>query len=362
MADTPAAASMRRFVAVLLVLAAAGCSGPDAEVTPLRVFVAGSLMVPFAAMEEAYEAAHPEVDVQIEGHGSIQVMRHVTEIHDEVDVAVTADAALIPMLMYATSVPGTDRPYADWYVEFATNRLALAYTPQSRFAEEVDAGNWYDVIGREGVAFGLSDPRFDAAGYRALMILTMAQDVYDEPTLLVDFLLGRISPPILPTQEGGRTVVRVPELIDPVPGSGMVMRGASIQLLALLESGDLDYAFEYESVVRQHGLEMVALPDTLNLGAEEQRDRYRNVGVRLDFRRFASVEPVFDGDVIGYGITVPTNAVHSEAAVDFVAFVLGPQGRAVMEANHHPVFDQPEADNHEALPEPLKPLTVARRP
>ncbi len=49
--------------------------------------------MPFDALEKAYEAEHPNIDIQTEGHGSIQVIRHVTEIHELIDVVVTADYA-----------------------------------------------------------------------------------------------------------------------------------------------------------------------------------------------------------------------------------------------------------------------------
>lgn len=348
------------LVAAALVLAA--CSAASGEAVPLKVLVAGSLMAPMDAVEEAYEAGHPGIDVRVEGHGSIQVIRHVTELGDDADLVLTADAALIPMLMYGTIDEATGRRFADWYVEFATNRLALAYTPESRYADEIDESNWVEVIRRPDVRLGLSDPRFDASGYRSLMVLAMAQEVYDSPTLLVDVLVGAVSPPILPVVEDGRTIVHVPELVAPTDGSRIAMRGSSIQLVALLQSGEIDYAFEYESVVRQVGLEMVELPDSLNLGAEEERDRYRRFGVVLDFRRFATVEPAFTGDVIAYGATVPGNAPHPRQAVDFLAYLLGEEGRAVMAAAHHPVFPKPEADNHDALPEVLRRLTVARSP
>jgi len=38
----------------------------------------------------------------------------------------------------------------------------------------------------------------------------------------------------------------------------------------------------------------------------------------MDFRRFASVEPVFNGEQIGYGITIPTNAPHPDQAAQFI--------------------------------------------
>jgi molybdate/tungstate transport system substrate-binding protein len=362
MVGSPVRGRGRRWLVALAIagLPWPGCSSP--EIVPLEVFVAGSLMVPMEAVEDAFEARYPGIDLRVEGHGSVQVMRHVTEIGDEVDVALTADAALIPMLMYGAVDETTGRPYADWYVEFATNRLALAYTPQSRYAGEIDSENWYEVIDRPDVRLGLSDPRFDAAGYRSLMVLAMAQEVYDEPTLLVDLVVGQLTPPVLPVVEGARTIVHVPELLAPAEGSRVSMRGSSIQLVALLQSGEIDYAFEYESVVRQLGLEMVPLPDTLNLGAEDQADWDQRFGVRLDYRRFATVEPAFDGQVISYGATVPTNAPHPDEAVDFLAFLLGDEGRAAMAANHHPVFPQPEADHHDQLPDVLRDLTVPSNP
>ncbi len=348
---------------VCAVLAATGGCVSDKEKTPLKVLFAGSLIIPFDALEQAYEAQHPDVNVLMEGHGSIQVVRHVAEIHDEVDVAVTADHALMPMLMYSSLVPPDDphaagQPFADWTIKFATNRLALAYTPGSRYADEINSDNWHKIIARPDVKLGLADPRFDAAGYRALMALKLAEAAYASPTVFVDVTLGRFKVPITAQEEDGRTIIHVPEIVTPKPGSDIVMRGASVQLIALLESGDLDYAFEYESVIQQHGLEMVRLPGALNLGDEQYAGQYGQVQVRLDFQRFASVKPEFDGEVIGYGVTIPNNAPHPEQAQEFIAFLLGPEGQAVMTANHHPLIVPPEVDHYDALPEALKPLFV----
>ncbi|MBU1225877.1 MAG: tungstate ABC transporter substrate-binding protein WtpA [Actinobacteria bacterium] len=345
-----------------LALATGACSPESAEVTPLKVMVAGSLLAPMGAIEEAYEAAHPGIDLLVEGHGSIQVIRRVTELGEDVDIVLTSDAALIPMLMYQAVDEETGRPYAEWYVEVASNRMALAYTPGSRYAGEISGDNWPEVLGRPDVRIGLSDPRFDPSGYRTLMILAMAQEVYDDPTLLVDLTLGQLTPPVAPVVEEGRTIVHVPELLAPTDSSRIVMRGSSTQLVALLQTGDIDYAFEYESVIRQNGLEMVRLPAALDLGSDAEAGRYAGYGVVLDSQRFSTVDPAFDGGVIAYGATVPTNAPHPDEAAEFIAFLLGEEGRAVMTASHHSVFDHPEADHHDALPEVLRDLTVPKDP
>ncbi len=345
------------LILVTLSLASTGSCAPK-EKTSLSVFFAGSLMTPFADLERAFEAAHPNIDLLMEGHGSIQVIRHVTEIHQLIDVVVTADHALIPMLMYTNTVPETGRPYADWYIEFASNRLALAYTPTSRYADEINADNWYQVIARSGVKLGISDPRFDAAGYRTFMALKLAEAAYAKPTIFVDVTMGRFRTAITAQEENGIQVIHVPEIVETKPDSGIVLRGSSIQLIALLESGDIDYAFEYESVIQQHGLQMVRLPDAVNLGSPEHASDYAKVQVRLDFQRFQSVNPVFNGEVIGYGVTIPTNAPHPDEAEKFVEFLLGPEGRQIMEANHHPFITPLEGNQYDAIPARLQSLCV----
>ena len=350
------------FVSFLLALSLlAACTsgaGKPAEKVPLRVIIAGSLMIPFDDLKKAYEAVNPNVDMQIEAHGSIQAIRQVAEVHQVMDVVASADDALIPMLMYQSNVPETGKPYANWYIKFATNHLGLAYSHKSKYANQINTDNWYKIIARSDVKVGLADPRFDAVGYRALMALQLAKAAYGEPTILEDVILGQFKTPITEQDENGRAVIHVPEILETKPESSIVLRGASMQEIALLESGDVDYAFEYESVIQQHKLAMVKLPDAVNLGSSQYAEQYRQVQVRLDFRRFATVKPEFTGDVIGYGLTIPSNAPNPSQAEDFVAFLLGPKGQAVMQTNQYPLITPPKADRLDALPAGLKSLCV----
>jgi len=341
----------------MIMLSLVGCT-VKGESSILRVFIAGSLIVPFEELEKAYEEAHPDVDVQVEAHGSIQVIRHVTEIHDLIDVVVPADYALIPLLMYPNTIEDSGKPYADWYVEFASNRLAVAYTDQSKYASEVNETNWHEILARPDVRLGLSDPRFDASGYRTLMIVQLAEQVYQQPSIFERIFLGQFTNPIRVEKDGLTSIIHVPEVLEPTESANLVMRGSSIALIALLESGDIDYAFEYESVIKQHGLNYVALPDRLNMGNQDLESSYSSVEVWLDFQRFSTVNPQFVGATIGYGVTIPQNAPQAQLAHDFVAYLLGPEGRAILEKNQHPPLEVPQADGFDRLPDILKTLCV----
>lgn len=363
---------MRKILFIILFLSLLGpglgaCSSQTTEAepegkTPLVVFAAGSLIIPFADLEQAFEARYPNIDVQAEYHGSIQVMRHATELHKLIDVVATADASLIPMLMYAANVPETGRPYANWHIRFAGNRLALAYGAESKYAAEINADNWFEILARPDVKLGLPDPRFDAAGYRELMAFALMENSTGGYGLFEPVFNGQFTFPITIFRDNDLTTITVPEILETKPDAHILLRGGSIMLVALLESGDLDYAFEYESVVQQHGLEMLALPDEVNLGEAEYESAYKTVQVNLDFQRFATVKPQFRGERIGYGVTIPSNAPHADEAALFIEFLLGPEGRASMDANHHPLFDPCVADGIVNMPPSLQAMCIPATP
>jgi molybdate/tungstate transport system substrate-binding protein len=260
--------------------------------------------------------------------------------------------------MYGTLDPDTGQPYARWNIRYASNRAAICYSDDSAHAADLTEDNWYEVVSRPGTRLGLSDPRFDALGYRQLMILQLAEAHYGQPRLFEDLLIGRFAQPIRAIVEGDQVVIHVPEILQPMPRSTIRMRGSSIQLIPLLESGDVDYIFEYESVARQHGLQTIALPPEISLGDEALAEDYAKVAVELDFQRFAVVTPAFQGEPIAYALTIPTNAPHPEEAAAFIAFLLGPEGQAIMAANHHPILSPARVDHPDQLPEMLQPLCV----
>jgi molybdate/tungstate transport system substrate-binding protein len=323
----------------------------------MRVLFAGSLILPFDDLEEAFEEQHANVDVLMEGHGSIQCIRQITELERLADVVAVADYALIPLLMYETEVPESHETYADWTMQFATNQLGLAYTDESAYADEINAQNWYEILSRPDVTFGLSDPRFDACGYRGMMVGQLATSYYAEPDLFYNLFGDRFTQPIRVQEnhEEDFDTILIPEVLRPEGDSGVMMRGSSVQLLAVLESGDLDYAFEYLSVSKQHNLNFLPLPPEINLSDEAYEENYNRTRVKLAYQRFATVNPEFHGKTIHYGLTIPSNAPHSDLAAEFIQFLIGPEGQRVMAENHHPMILPPVVDNEAALPQALKP-------
>jgi molybdate/tungstate transport system substrate-binding protein len=342
------------FIVALLLMPTlnTGCGNTK---TPLPVIVAGSFMVPMEDLEDEFEQLHPDIDVQIEGHGSIQVIRQVTELDKEADVLIVADHSLIPMMMYNTTISGSDEPYADWYLSFATNSLGLAYTNKSKYAGEINRSNWYEILTRPDVTVGISDARVDSCGYRAFMTCQLAESYYDNASIFEQLFSDSFTWPVTVSSEEGIQTIHVPEILEP-KGDKLALRGNSVWLLLLLDSGEIDYAFQYRSVAEQLGYSFLELPQGIDLSSEDYAAAYGNVAVKMDFQRFGSVQPEFTGEPIIYGITIPNNAPHPGIASEFVSFLISAQGQAILADNDQPPISPARADDPDALPDEIKEL------
>jgi molybdate/tungstate transport system substrate-binding protein len=317
------------IVAVLLI--AAGCDGRGdrADSTSgaagdrvLVVYNAGSLARPLRAALDSF-AAQRGIEVQQENAGSLETARKLTELHKIPDVIALADYEVFPHLLMPEHV--------SWYARFARNRMVVAYTPRSRFAADIRPGNWHQVLARPGVEVGYSDPNLDPAGYRTLLALQLAERHYHDPRLR-DRLL-RNAPP--------RNV-----------------RAKSADLVALVQAGELDYVWEYESLAQAANLPYVRLPDEIDLGNPSDSAFYATAAVRVAGSSAAdSIE--FRGEPIVYGLSIPARAPHPALATEFVAFLLSDEGKRVLRSAKLDALEEPVLVGTGA-PHPVARLTRLR--
>jgi molybdate/tungstate transport system substrate-binding protein len=317
---------------ILLCVAVAfsGCTTEPTEVTPtatpvptthvepmtLMVFHAGSLTSPFEKLEAEFEAAYPNVDVQLYPGGSTQIVKEITDLGKTADVLASADYALIPTLM----VPD----HAGWYVTFAKNAMVLTYTDQSLYADEINAENWYEILSRDDVKWAFSDPNLDPCGYRTPMVIQLAELYYGDDQIFEDLIVADSN--ITVTEEAGTYLINsnVPE-----PTGGISIRPKSVELVQMVQAGGIDYAWEYQSVAVQNGLKFVTLPEAIDLSSVDYADTYAKVkedcggGIK-------TASPIV------YGVTVPMTAKNPEMGLAFVEMLIGETGQGIMDGEGQP--------------------------
>jgi len=132
------------------------------------------------------------------------------------------------------------------------------------------------------------------------------------------------------------------------------IRPKEVDLLALLEVGELDYVFIYRSVAEQHKLKYVVLPDEINLKKAEFADFYKSASVRITGKEPGTFI-IKTGEPILYGVTIPKNAPNRELALKFLTFLLNAdKGGAILEDNGQTFVAPSPSDSFDRIPERLK--------
>ncbi len=293
-------------------------TGSGVDLDRLIIFHAGSLSLPFGQICKEFKNQHPGVKIVREIAGSRECARKITDLGKPCDVMVSADYTVIDTLL----IPD----HADWNIRFARNEMVIAFRENSHGADLIDKDNWHEILMRDDVTFGRSDPNLDPAGYRTVLTAMLAERFYGKPGLADKMLAKDV------------------KYIHPM----------SADLLAFLEVGELDYLFTYRSVAEQHKLAFIALPDQINFKKPEFSKYYRSASIRLIGKKRGTFI-TRAGEPIVYGVTIPNNAPNPELALAFLAFLLdADKGGTILQQNGQLSVVPSPTDTFDKLPESLK--------
>ncbi|HTP58807.1 MAG TPA: extracellular solute-binding protein, partial [Spirochaetia bacterium] len=181
------------------------------------------------------------------------------------------------------------------------------------------------VLARPGVEIGRSNPDTDPSGYQTVQMLELAEKRYNQPGLANAVLAN-------------------------APRTNM--RETETELIAALQSGEIDYLAIYLSDARQHGFRYLDLAPEVNLSDARFAAAYKTVVVQ-------TTNGPIPGRPIVYGVTIPGNAPHPDLARAFVQFLLGDDGQKVMRANGFGSLAPAYVNDLTRVPAELKPLVIA---
>ncbi len=261
----------------------------------MTIFHAGSLSAPFETAEKSFEDSE-DVEVAREPKGSVGSTKKITEQEKAAEVLGVSDFRLIRDMV----VPD----FGSWYSIFATNAMAIAYTDESTGADEFSTDTWWEVLARDDVNFAHSDPAVDPNGYRSVMTMKLGakefegEALYDQSTA------------------------------DKLVEKATIPSGTETELLAQLESGELDYAWGYKSAAASHDTKVIDLQPAVNLAVADQKhaEHYAKAEVNAGGETYT-------GAPIAYGITVPDVAENPDLGANWVEFLASEEGKGILTDN-----------------------------
>ena len=310
---------------IAAAVGALACRPSGAPAPPARtvtIFNAGSLGAPFAAVGRAFEARNPGVAVQQETTGSLEAARKLTELGKIPDVLGVADVHVLTTLI--------EPDFADWHAVFATNAMVLL---RGAGAAPLDSTNWVAGLLRPGIRTARADPALDPNGYRTLMAVQLAARTAGEPSL------------------ESRLLAAMPPAF---------MRPKEAELSALVQAGEVDYAWSYRSIGVKTGLPWIQLGARTDLSDPGLESWYAQAVVRVPGGSAGGQDSVtLRGSAIAYGVTVPTGAANREGGEAFVAFLLSEEGRRILAAEGLTPLDPVRFGGPGAVPAAIAPAPVA---
>ncbi|WP_408959171.1 extracellular solute-binding protein [Natrinema sp. 74] len=276
-------------------LAVAGCLGGgngSGGSDSMMIFHAGSLSSPFGKAEPQFEEEY-DVDVTREAKGSVDSKNKITQQNRKADVLGVSDFRLIR----DDVLPD----YGDWYAVFTTNSMSIQYREDSPGADDISTDNWWEVLSRDGVTIGHSDPAVDPGGYRAVMTQQLGKEEFEGERLYDEATYQQLRE------------------------NSTVPTGTETKLEGQLESGELDYVFYYQSISSTSGKPFIDLQPEVDLSkaTSTYADHYAKAEVETD-------SGTYTGAPIAYGITVPSVARSPDLGAQWVEYFGTEPGRKIL--------------------------------
>ena len=333
----------RTGVGVAIAIAVAISLHAQSPRDELHVCHAGSLLAAFTQVEDEFKKQHPTVAITDTSGGSVDLVRRFASGRLECDVIAPADHLVIDTMLKPPRL-------ADYTVVFASGRMVLAYSAADSKASALTVsgtftppasipmvtGKWYDALTAPGVRISGAHPFMDPGGYRAHMILELAQSHHKVPGLYNALL------------QHYQINVADPSATAPPLGK------------------DFNFQFTYEhnaarSAKSDPSYRYAALPRDIDLS--DAHTRY-DVSVTIPGLGIpgAATSVTIPASAVEWGLTIPTNSRHRELAIAFVASVIGTAGRASLSANGPAplVPARVSVPDQARLPLQLRSLTAAK--
>lgn len=236
---------------------------------------------------------------QGEGKGSVAAANQIKDRTRAPDVFVSADPA-VNQLLQGQAGGG----YVSWWEAFAGTEIVVGWSPHSRFAPKFEAAvksgaGWEKVLEQPGLRLGRTDPELDPKGYRTIMALDL------DGTRLRDPGLSR-------------------RILGPAGNPAQIF--PEEQLVARLQSGELDAGFFYAIEAVEASLPYLRLPAEINMGNPNLAAAYAKA-------TFTTAKgTVVSGSPIEYTATIPNTVRNRDGALAFVQFLTEPAGVRILAA------------------------------
>ena len=299
--------------------------------SPLILYSADSFVIEAAMLESAFTNSTGIAMAPPKSGGSLLLASEIAQGNPV--------SAFISLSHGAVTAAHLGNESSGWAIAFASDQMALAYSNatlqnsaanaaitacNSALAANTTAA-WntcLTMMTSGSVKVGFGNPNADPSGYRGWIVLEAAGQAYANNSSLYENRL--------------------------ISNNGNVTAASAADLIAPLQTGQIQFLFIYKSSAIAHKLNYVQLPAQVNLGSAKYSEFYSQFSYQLS----TGVET---GGVIRLWITVPADSTDTADSLQFVVFVVKNSSMMLSPFGLVPITPA-KLYNSTAVPQPLQTL------
>jgi len=266
--------------------------------SPLILYSADSFVIEARALESAFTNSTGIMMAPPKSGGSLLLASEIAQ-GNPVSVFISLSHGAVTAAHLGNESSG-------WAIAFASDQMTLAYsnaTLQNSAGDAVVAAcnsavaanttaawnNCFTMLTSGSVKVGTGNPNADPSGYRGWIVLEAAGQAYANDS---SFYGDRL-----------------------ISNNGNVTAASAADLIAPLQTGQIQFLWIYKSSAIAHKLNYLQLPGQVNLGDS----KYSSVYSKFSYQLATGVET---GGVIRLWITVPADSTDTADSLQFVAFIV----------------------------------------
>jgi len=266
--------------------------------SPLILYSADSFVIEAAALESTFTSSTGIMMAPPKSGGSLLLASEIAQ-GNPVSVFISLSHGAVTAAHLGNESSG-------WAIAFASDQMTLAYSNatlqnsaanatvtacNSALAADTNS-SWntcFTMLTSGSVKVGSGNPNADPSGYRGWIVLEAAGQAFANNS---SFYEDRL-----------------------ISNNGNVTAASAADLIAPLQTGQIQFLWIYKSSAIAHKLNYLQLPGRVNLGSS----KYSSFYSKFSYQLATGVET---GGVIRLWITVPADSTDTADSLQFVAFVV----------------------------------------
>lgn len=282
---------------------------PDGREIQILYFATLESMV--SEFIELFHSTNPEILVTAASvNNTTEILSDITAKGIEADVIIVADYPGLEKKM----VPS----YSDWYIRYGNCAMVLCYAHDSPYAQTITSENWFEILEKENATVAVLHPGSDdARGWRCLISMDLADAYYNKS------VFSRLVPPetgISRVVAENGTIITATDVHNT---SNIQFFSSPGEMSQSIKNGSVDFGWHYRGGAYKAGLQILDLPDEINLGYSRYADTYSNITVQTGTGNKKSPPIVF-------AATIPIDADNQKDGALFIRTILSSEGQKIL--------------------------------